>query len=152
MRCNLQNYLERSRGVHCSPDQIVICYGLQQGLDVVAQLIRGRHSSVAVENPGYPLPRELFRNQGLTITPLDIGPAGLNLNELKASACTVAYITPSHQMPLGHVMPVASRLELISWSKQGERLLIEDDYDSELRYVGKPISSLQGLHPQGNII
>ena len=63
LRCNLQYYLERSRGVHCSPDQIVICSGLQQGLDVVAQLIRERHSSVAVENPGYPLPRELFCNQ-----------------------------------------------------------------------------------------
>jgi len=152
LRCNLQNYLERSRGVRCSPDQIVLCSGLQQGLDVVVQLIRGRHSSVAVENPGYHLPRELFRNQGFTVTPIDVGPGGLDVNELKASACTVAYITPSHQMPLGDVMPVASRLELISWSEQGERLIIEDDYDSELRYVGKPISSLQGLHPQGNII
>ena len=152
LRCNLQYYLERSRGVHCSPDQIVICSGLQQGLDVVAQLIRGRHSSVAVENPGYHLPRELFHNQGFTIVPIDIGPDGLDQNRLKGSACTVVYITPSHQMPLGHVMPVASRLELISWAKKGERLIIEDDYDSELRYVGKPIPSLQGLYPQGDII
>ena len=152
LRCNLQYYLERSRGVHCSPDQIVICSGLQQGLDVVAQLIRERHSTVVVENPGYHLPRELFRNQGFTIAPIDIGPGGLDLNGLKASAGTVAYITPSHQMPLGHVMPVASRLELISWAKQGERLIIEDDYDSELRYVGRPIPSLQGLSPQGGII
>jgi len=152
LRCNLQYYLERSRGVHCSPDQIVICSGLQQGLDVVAQLIRERHSSVAVENPGYQLPRELFRNQGFTVVPIEIGPDGLDVIELKASAGTVAYITPSHQMPLGHVMPVASRLELIAWAKQKERLIIEDDYDSELRYVGKPIPSLQGLYPQGNII
>lgn len=152
LRCNLQYYLERSRGVRCSPDQIVVCSGLQQGLDVVAQLIRERHSSVAVENPGYHLPRELFRNQGFTVAPIDIGPGGLNLNGLKASGCTVAYITPSHQMPLGDVMPVTSRLELVSWAKQGEVLIIEDDYDSELRYVGKPISSLQGLYPQGSII
>jgi GntR family transcriptional regulator / MocR family aminotransferase len=152
LRCNLQYYLERSRGVHCSPDQIVICSGLQQGLDMVAQLIRGRHSSVAVENPGYHLPRELFCNQGFTVAPIAIGPGGLDLPGLKASSCTVAYITPSHQMPLGQVMPVASRLELLAWAKQGERLIIEDDYDSELRYVGKPISSLQGLYPQGNII
>lgn len=119
---------------------------------MVAQLIRERHSSVAVENPGYHLPRELFRNQGFTVAPIDIGPGGLNLNGLKASGCTVAYITPSHQMPLGDVMPVTSRLELVSWAKQGEVLIIEDDYDSELRYVGKPISSLQGLYPQGSII
>lgn len=152
LRCNLQYYLERSRGVHCSADQIVICSGLQQGLDVVAQLIRERHDSVAIENPGYHLPRELFHNNGFTVIPIGLGPGGLDLDALKSTACTVAYITPSHQMPLGQVMPVASRLELIAWSKQGERLIIEDDYDSELRYVGKPISSLQGLYPQGNII
>ncbi|MGE4546077.1 MAG: PLP-dependent aminotransferase family protein [Pedobacter sp.] len=152
LRCNLQYYLERSRGVHCSPDQIVICSGLQHGLDVVAQIIRTRQRLVAVENPGYHLPRELFRNHGFTILPIDVGPGGIKLNDLKASACTVVYVSPSHQMPLGHVMPVASRMELISWANQEERLIIEDDYDSELRYVGKPISSLQGLNPQGNII
>jgi GntR family transcriptional regulator/MocR family aminotransferase len=69
-----------------------------------------------------------------------------------AGSSTVAYITPSHQMPLGYVMPVANRLELISWSKTGEKLIIEDDYDSELRYIGRPISSLQGLCSDGNII
>lgn len=152
LRCNLQYYLERSRGVLCSPEQIVICSGLQHGLDVVAQLIRKQHCSVAVENPGYHLPRELFRNQGFEVEPIDIGPDGLCLNGLKTSTCTVVYITPSHQMPMGQVMPVANRLELISWAKQGARLIIEDDYDSELRYEGKPIPSLQGLSPQGNII
>jgi len=152
LRCNLQHYLERSRGVHCSPDQIVICSGLQESLGLVAQLIRKGHGSVAVENPGYHLPRDLFSNQGFTVKPIEVGPDGLDLNELKTSACTVVYITPSHQMPLGGVMPVANRLELIAWSRHGKRLIIEDDYDSELRYLGKPISSLQGLYPQGNII
>lgn len=152
LRCNLQYYLERSRGVRCSPDQIMICSGLQESLGMVAQLIRKRHDSVAVENPGYHLPRDLFGNLGFTVKPIEIGPDGLDQHGLKASACTVAYITPSHQMPLGGVMPVANRLDLISWSKQEERLIIEDDYDSELRYSGKPISSLQGLYPQGNIV
>jgi GntR family transcriptional regulator / MocR family aminotransferase len=152
LRCNLQYYLERSRGVRCSPDQIVICSGLQEGLGVVAQLLRKGHDAVAVENPGYHLPRDLFGNQGFTVKPIAIGPDGLDLAGLKASGCTVVYITPSHQMPLGGVMPVANRLDLIAWSKQGARLIIEDDYDSELRYSGKPISSLQGLHPQGNIV
>ncbi|WP_027715450.1 PLP-dependent aminotransferase family protein [Desulfuromonas sp. TF] len=152
LRRTLQYYLERSRGVRCSPDQIVICSGLQQGLDVVAQLIRERHVSVATENPGYHLPRDLFRNHGFKVVPIGIGPDGLDLDALTSSACTVAYITPSHQMPLGQVMPVANRLELISWAKKMEGLIIEDDYDSELRYVGRPISSLQGLYPQGDII
>jgi len=152
LRCNLQFYLERSRGVHCNPDQIVISSGLQQNLEIVAQLIKGKHTSVAVENPGYHLPRDVFTNLGFNIDPIDIGPSGLNPDSLKSRTSTVVYITPSHQMPLGYVMPVADRLKLISWADTGDRLIIEDDYDSELRYVGRPISSLQGLSPQGNII
>ena len=152
LRCNIQFYLERSRGVHCSPDQIIISSGLQQNLEIVAQLIREGHSSVAVENPGYHLPREVFRNLGFIINPINIGSSSLNPDTLKSSASTVVYITPSHQMPLGYVMPVADRLKLISWADAGEKFIIEDDYDSELRYVGRPIPSLQGLSPQGNIV
>jgi len=152
LRCNIQFYLERSRGVRCSPDQIIIGSGLQQNLEIVAQLIRENHSSVAVENPGYHLPRDVFRNLGFGINPIDIGSSSLDPDALKSSESTVVYITPSHQMPLGYVMPVADRLKLISWADKGGRLIIEDDYDSELRYIGRPISSLQGLNPQGNII
>lgn len=152
LRCNIQYYLERSRGVLCNPEQIVISSGLQQNLEIVAQLIRGDHSSIAVENPGYNLPRDVFRNLGFNIDPIDIELNGINLNNLKAGTSTVAYITPSHQMPLGYVMPVANRLKLIAWAEGGDRWIIEDDYDSELRYTGRPIPSLQGLCPQGNII
>ena len=152
LRCNLQFYLERSRGVLCSPDQIVICSGLQQGLDILAQLIKGSHRSVAIENPGYHLPRDVFDNHGFKINPIDVDANGIKLNALKASPSTVVYITPSHQMPLGHVMPVANRLKLISWAKAVDGIIIEDDYDSELRYIGRPIASLQGLCADGNII
>lgn len=152
LRCNIQFYLERSRGVLCDPDQIIISSGLQHNLETVAQLIKDNHASVAVENPGYHLPRDIFRNLGFTIEPIDIGPNGLNLNGLNSCTSTVVYVTPSHQMPLGYVMPVANRLKLMSWAERGDRLIVEDDYDSELRYIGRPISSLQGLCPQGNII
>jgi len=152
LRCNIQFYLERSRGVICSPEQIVICSGLQQGLDIVAQLIKESHRTVAIENPGYHLPRDVFRNHGFNIKPVDVDSNGLKLNELKTSSSTVAYITPSHQMPLGHVMPVANRLNLISWAKEVDGIIIEDDYDSELRYVGRPIASLQGLCSDSNIV
>ena len=152
LRCNIQFYLERSRGVLCSPDQIVICSGLQQGLDIVAQLIKGSHWSVAIENPGYHLPRDVFHNHGFSINSIDVDSNGIKLNALKASSSTAVYITPSHQMPLGHVMPVANRLKLISWSQEVDGIIIEDDYDSELRYLGRPIASLQGLYSDGNII
>ncbi|BCR05666.1 GntR family transcriptional regulator [Desulfuromonas versatilis] len=152
LRCNIQRYLERSRGVLCDPGQILVCAGLQQSLDIVAQLVRGLHLSVAVENPGYHLPRDIFRNHGFAVIPVEVGTAGLDLDALRASAGTIAYITPSHQLPLGHVMPVANRLKLIDWAEKGGNLVIEDDYDSELRYQGRPIPSLQGLRPQGNIV
>jgi GntR family transcriptional regulator/MocR family aminotransferase len=115
-------------------------------------MLKMSHSMVAVENPGYHLPRSVFHNQSFTILPVPVGPCGLDLNLLKASGSTVVYVTPSHQLPLGSVMPVANRLALIEWADSGGKFIIEDDYDSELRYHGKPIPSLQGLRPSGNII
>lgn len=152
LRCNIQGYIERSRGVVCEPDQIVICAGLQHSLDIVAHLLKESHSSVAVENPGYHLPRAIFRNNSFQIAPVAVGSSGLDLEILKASGSTIAYVTPSHQLPMGVVMPVANRLKLIEWAESGGNFIIEDDYDSELRYHGKPIPSLQGLRPNGNII
>jgi GntR family transcriptional regulator/MocR family aminotransferase len=152
LRAALQSYLERSRGVICAPEQIIICAGLQQSLDIVARLLKGDHAVLAIENPGYPLPRAVFSNHAYQVVPIPAGPAGLELGFLKASQSTVAYVTPSHQLPLGYVMPVAQRLTLIEWAEAGGRMIIEDDYDSELRYHGKPIPALQGLRPHGNII
>lgn len=152
LRCSIQSYLERSRGVSCDPDQIVICAGLQQGLDIVSNILKESHSVVAVENPGYHLPRSVFQNHSFTIFPVPVGPSGIDLNYLKAGNSTIVYVTPSHQLPLGYVMPVANRLALIEWAESGDRFIVEDDYDSELRYHGKPIPSLQGLCPTGNII
>ena len=152
LRCSIQSYLERSRGVVCDPDQIVICAGLQHSLDIVAHILKENHSVVAVENPGYILPRSVFHNHSYNIFPVPVGPGGLDVNQLKASNSTIVYVTPSHQLPLGYVMPVANRLALIEWAESGGKFIIEDDYDSELRYHGKPIPSLQGLRPVGNII
>ncbi|NTV48865.1 MAG: PLP-dependent aminotransferase family protein [Geobacteraceae bacterium] len=152
LRCSIKSYLERSRGVLCDPDQIVICSGLQQSLDIVSHILKESHSVVAVENPGYHLPRSVFHSHSYTIFPVPVGSSGIDLNHLKGSNSTIAYVTPSHQMPLGYVMPVANRLALIEWAESDGKYIIEDDYDSELRYHGKPIPSLQGLRPTGNII
>ena len=152
LRCAIRQYLERSRGVLCDPEQVVICAGLQQSLDIVAHLVKAHHPVVAVEDPGYHLPRAVFHNHGFAVAPIPVGPSGLDLDALKASNSTVAYVTPSHQLPMGCVMPIANRLTLIEWAAAGDKLIIEDDYDSELRYQGKPIPSLQGLRPAGNIV
>ncbi len=152
LRCNIRQYLERSRGVICEPDQIVICSGLQQALDMVAQMLKEGHSSLAVEDPGYHLPRSVFRNNGYRIVPVAVNGNGIVLDDLKAGDSSIIYVTPSHQLPMGCVMPVANRLKLIEWAGAGGSLIIEDDYDSELRYHGRPIPSLQGLRPDGRII
>lgn len=152
LRRQIQKYLEQSRGVVCEVDQIIVCAGLQHGLDLVAHLLKDRCPVVAVEDPGYHLARAVFRNHGLEIVPLPVREDGLNLDLLQESRCTVAYVTPSHQFPVGCVMPIANRLKLIQWARDGGNVIIEDDYDSELRYHGKPIPSLQGLDPGGNIV
>lgn len=152
LRSHIQRYLESSRGVLCQTEQIVICAGLQQSLDIVAHLLKADNSSVAVENPGYHLPRAVFRNHGYDIIPVPVGPDGIDMEALKAGTSTIAYVTPSHQLPLGYVMPVAQRLSLIEWAEASGKYILEDDYDSELRYQGKPFPSLQGLRPGGNVI
>jgi GntR family transcriptional regulator / MocR family aminotransferase len=152
LRRNIREYLERSRGVVCDPEQVVVCSGLQNSLDIVAQILRGKHAALAVENPGYFLPRSVFGNHGFDVVPVPVDSGGLGLESLKKSGATLAYVTPSHQFPLGHVMPVANRLKLIEWSETSDGFILEDDYDSELRYHGKPIPSLQGLRPRGNIL
>ena len=152
LRCNIQQYLERSRGVICDPERILICSGLQQGLDMVAHLLKQSHGTIAVEDPGYHLPRAVFRNNQFNIVPVPVGPDGMDLGVLKGGSSTIAYVTPSHQLPMGCVMPVANRLNLIEWAQSGGNFVIEDDYDSELRYHGNPIPSLQGLRPEANII
>lgn len=152
LRCAIRDYLERSRGVICDPDQIVISTGLQQSLDIVAQMLKGNHSTVAVENPGYHLPRAVFGNNSYQVVPVPVDSNGLDLERLRSGRSTIAYVTPSHQLPMGCVMPIANRLKLIEWAESGANVIIEDDYDSELRYHGKPIPSLQGLRPDGSII
>lgn len=152
LRCAIQSYLERSRGVICDPEQIVVCAGLQQSLAVVSNLLKERHSVVAVEDPGYHLPRSVFQSHGYTVVPVPVEAGGIDLHQLRASTSTIVYVTPSHQLPLGYVMPVANRLAVIDWAESDGRYIIEDDYDSELRYQGRPIPSLQGLRPAGNII
>lgn len=152
LRCHIQRYLEHSRGVLCGEDQIVVCSGLQHALEIVAHLLKGEHGSVAVEDPGYHLPRSVFANNSFRVIPVPVGATGLDLDLLRGAGCSIAYVTPSHQLPMGCVMPVANRLKLIEWAEREQGFIIEDDYDSELRYRGNPVPSLQGLRADGNII
>jgi len=152
LRSEIQRYLERFRGVACDPEQIVISCGLQDSISIIAQILRIDHSVLAVEDPGHWIPKTVFHNNSFSISHVPVNSDGINIDDLKNSNSTVVYVTPSHQFPLGCVMPVENRLKLINWAETVGGVIIEDDYDSELRYHGKPIPALQGLHPKRNII
>lgn len=152
LRLEIQRYLEQFRGVVCDPEQIVISSGLQDSLAVIAQLLQGEHSVLAVEDPGHWLPRSVFANYSFALRPIPVNSEGISLEHLEKTSSTVVYVTPSHQFPLGYVMPMENRLKLIHWAEAVGGVIIEDDYDSELRYHGRPIPALQGLRPEGSII
>ncbi|KYZ75245.1 GntR family transcriptional regulator [Anaerosporomusa subterranea] len=152
LRYEIQRYLERFRGVSCDPEQIVVCCGLQDSMSILAQILLGNHSAFAFEDPGHWIPRSVFQNYSFLLNPIPVNSDGISLDYLKKTNSTVIHVTPSHQFPLGNVMPVENRLRLINWAENVGGVIIEDDYDSELRYHGKPIPALQGLHPEGDII
>lgn len=151
LRKTICTYLYEARGVHCTPDRIVLGAGSEYLLMLINQLLGG-HRTVALENPTYMQAYNVFQKNGNNIIPVSVDKSGMNVSELCKSNADIAYVMPSHQFPLGVVMPIKRRLELIEWAKQGDRYIIEDDYDSEFRYVGKPIPALQGVDSEGKVI
>ncbi|WP_285769204.1 PLP-dependent aminotransferase family protein [Peribacillus sp. SI8-4] len=152
LRTELANYLFQARGVRCSMEQIVICSGTQHALSLILQLLHSDNRSVAMENPGYGGSRSVFRNHGWSIDPISLEHDGMDIERLRESTASVAYITPSHQFPYGMVLPIQKRLSLLEWANHTESFIIEDDYDSEFRYQGRPIPSLKALDTKGNVI
>ena len=137
------DYLHQSRGVSCTPEQIIIGAGNEYLLMLMHQLLPA-HLSIAMENPTYRQAYDTFRGMGREVLPVSMDKSGMRIDMLNASGADIAYVMPSHQFPLGIVMPVKRRSELLQWAAEGEnRYIIEDDYDSEFRYKGKPIPSLQ---------
>ncbi|MBD8500864.1 PLP-dependent aminotransferase family protein [Paenibacillus arenosi] len=145
LRNEIANYLHGSRGVNSSPDQIIIGAGIQYLLGIVAGLLGAAINSIAMEEPGYDGARTIFQHNGLPVHPIPLDEDGLNIQKLYESKSRIVYITPSHQFPHGMVMPLAKRMQLLKWAADMNGIIIEDDYDSEFRYVGKPIPSLQGM-------
>jgi GntR family transcriptional regulator/MocR family aminotransferase len=152
LRTNIARYLHHSRGVRCSASQIIVSSGTEYLMQLLIQLFDER-TVYAIENPGYEKLNLLMRSNRVRYTPLGLDEHGLRADSLQQSKADVLCITPSHQFPTGCIMPVGRRLQLLSWagSKEG-RYILEDDYDSEFRYSGKPIPSLQGMDSMGKVI
>ena len=147
-------HLKSARGVNCTAEQIVITSGAQQALDLTARIFLSEHDSVLIENPCYQEARKSFAATGAKIVATDVDEEGFNLANVakKDENAKLVYVTPSHQYPLGVTMSLARRLELIEWAKKHDAWIIEDDYNSEFRYAGRPLASLQGLDKNGRVI
>ena len=150
LRIEIANYLHQSRGIQCSPEQIVIGSGTEQLLPMILKLF-GDHAKLALENPGYsPIPRTQLKQIAI---PIAVDTDGLIVEQLQRTDANIVYVTPSHQFPTGAVLSANRRTQLLKWAAQApNRYIIEDDYDSEFRYIGKPIPALQGLDQHDRVI
>jgi GntR family transcriptional regulator/MocR family aminotransferase len=152
LRTTISRYLHSARGVSCEPEQIIIGAG-NDYLLMLLEKILGRHLPIAMENPTYRRAYRVFQSFAYDIKMIPMDENGIRVDVLQRSGAKAAYVTPSHQYPTGIVMPIGRRLELLKWANQEEdRFLIEDDYDSEFRYRGKPIPALQASDRSGKVI
>ena len=152
LRVTISRYLHSSRGVNCAPEQIVVGAG-NDYLLMLLEKILGRHVGIAMENPTYMRTWRIFRSFAYNVITVPMDEGGMMVTALDKTEARVAYVMPSHQFPTGTVMPIGRRTELLRWANRAEdRYLIEDDYDSEFRYRGKPIPSLQSLDENGKVI
>lgn len=145
LREEILKYLQYYRGVKCASTQIFIGAGVHYCLSMLCQLIRDTTTTVAMEEPGYHITRLTLENHGFNVKPISLDSSGLNVMELSSTNAKAVYVTPSHQYPLGSIMPISRRLELIEWALQNNSIIIEDDYSCHLRYNTKPVQSLQSL-------
>lgn len=144
LRSAIADHLRQYRGMDVSPDQVVIGAGSQTLYQLLVQLL-GRTRRYAVEDPGYPLLTRMYEQQDAQVAHIGLDDSGIDIDALEASDASVAHIMPSHQFPTGIVTTAARRRELLNWAREGDRYLIEDDYDSEFRMAGRPIPSLFGI-------
>ena len=152
LREAIRSYLHSARGVNCSTEQIIVGAGSEYLLMLLSQILEGKHV-IAMENPTYKQAYRVFHSLGYEVCPVEMDANGMDPSILAESGANVAYVMPSHQFPTGVVMPVGRRQELLKWAvEEAGRYIIEDDYDSEFRYRGKPIPALQGMDRSGKVI
>lgn len=161
LRQAVTSYLRRQRGVRCTAEQVVIISGAQQALDIISRLLLSPGDEVLVETPGYRDAFTLFEVHGAELVPMPVDDDGFPVEDIPdLCRARLAFVTPSHQFPRGGALSLARRLALLEWAREQEAFIIEDDYDSELRYdgrtlsapQGRTLSALQGLDQGGHVI
>lgn len=152
LRKEIAKYLELYRGVKVELNQIVIGSGSSSLIGIIIELL-GREKHYAMEDPGYSKVYHLFKGNDVDLSLIPLDESGISISDLSESKAEIVHITPSHQFPSGIVMPIQRRNELLNWAAMSDqRYIIEDDYDSEFRFQGKPIPALQGLDQNDKVI
>ena len=154
LREAIVSYVGAARGVRCHADQVIVVNGSQQAIDLAARVLADPGDVAIMEDPGYIGASSALQATGLKLIPVSVGKEGLRVELLskKHLSARLVYVTPSHQFPLGVVLSLANRLQLLDWVAQNNAWIIEDDFDSEYRYESKPIPALQGLDHNGRVI
>ena len=151
LRAAIARYIGTSRSVEASADDVVITNGTQQALDLVARVLLAPDDAIAVEDPGYGPPRALFRALGIRVVGVPVDREGLVVDALPPGVRAV-YVTPSHQYPLSVTLTLPRRHALLAWAERNDAAIIEDDYDSEFRFRGRPLEPLQTLDVHGRVV
>jgi GntR family transcriptional regulator/MocR family aminotransferase len=147
-------YLRTARAIRCNPQQVMVVAGSQQALEITARVLLDPGNSVWMEEPGYRLARNVFAGAGCRLIPVPVDEEGMDVSGgiKRGRKARAAYVTPSHQYPLGSTMSASRRLQLLNWAHSSGSWIIEDDYDSEYRFESMPIASLQGLDNNSRVI
>lgn len=149
LRDAVADYVRTARGVQCTSDQIAIVSGVQEALDLVSRLFVDPGDRVCMEDPGYPGAALAFEARGARVVGLAVDDEGMTIPR---GAARLVYVTPGHQFPLGISMSLRRRLALLEWARGAGAVILEDDYDSEYRYSGRPVPALQGLDRSGLVL
>jgi GntR family transcriptional regulator/MocR family aminotransferase len=152
LREAIADYAHSSRGIQCSPEQVLVVSGVQEGLDLAARLLLNPGDKVLVEDPGYQGAYAVFAAIGARVVSMRLDAEGAAPKESDFRGCRFVYVTPGHQYPVGMTMSLQRRLQLLAWAKKYDVPILEDDYDSEFRFSGRPIPAMQGLDHGGKVI
>ena len=151
LRIEIAKYLEIYRGMHVTPDRIVIGSGSTSMISMIIEML-GRYRNYGIEKPGFTRIEQIFLAQNTHLEYISVDDQGLSVDVLKKKHIQAVHVTPSHQYPLGIVMPISRRIELLNWAMEHKTYIIEDDYDSEFRFQGKPIPALHSLDQNDRVI
>jgi GntR family transcriptional regulator/MocR family aminotransferase len=154
LREAISRHLYEWRGISCGAEQVIVTAGGLDAFDLIGRAILQPGDKVWFEEPGYPTARRIFSLGGVTAVPVPVDGEGLLVAQgiARAADARAAFVTPARQYPTGVTMPLARRLELLDWAAEADAIVIEDDYDSEYRYVGRPLPALMSLDKRARVI